>query len=337
MSGTITVDGVAYDVSKIDMDPAAPSPQSAHYLIPGGESSPSIAYSVNGETWQSMSLSGGSGALRSGATGTGRIVVVGDNGMIYYSDNKEQWTKAASDTNARLMSVAYANGVWVAVGYYLGDAPRKGEILVSTDGATWTKKGPFIDLTNGMELWSVAYGGTKWLAGGLHKIFSSDDNGEAWNPVVQSGIADALYIKSLAYKAGTWYAGTGDWWTNPSFGGIYSSSDGGVNWTKQYTDSSNSRPVNSIFIGSEKFIAVAGKLWFEPGASFSIITSTTGTSWSETVIPGVSGSGISVTGDPDGFIAMSSVGGIVRVNGDGTSPTVVMSSGYGGGGIMYVP
>ncbi len=110
---------------------------------------------------------------------------------------------------------------YVAVGMISND----GQIYNSTDFETWTNRTP----SSIRELYAAAYDGTRILAAGSQKIFSSIDDGDTWTNVY-SNINDGF--SALAYGNGRFVAGGYD----GSSAFIRYSTDGGQTWTTANTD-----------------------------------------------------------------------------------------------------
>jgi len=89
-----------------------------------------ILTSPDGTAW-TLRNSGTSNDLRSVAYGNGLFVAVGEDGAILTSPDGASWTQRTSGTSNRLRGVTYGNGLFVAVG-------DRGAILTSPDGVNWT-------------------------------------------------------------------------------------------------------------------------------------------------------------------------------------------------------
>lgn len=109
---------------------------------------------------------------------------------------------------ARYTSVAYGNGMYVAVG-------AGGLIKTSTDGVTWT---PRPSGTEG-NLWKVIYGGGKFVAVSDYRQILTSTDGIQWNIIP---VRDVMY--GVAWS-GTQYLAVG-------FAGLFTSPDA-VTWTDQ--------------------------------------------------------------------------------------------------------
>ena len=108
------------------------------------------------------------------------------------------WTAVEAAEANSWLSVAYGNGVWVAVSY---DGTNK--VMRSTDdGATWTA----IASAEANEWRSVAYGNGVWVAvarTGTNRVMRSTDDGENWTAVAAT--ADNNWV-SVAHGTGVWVA-----------------------------------------------------------------------------------------------------------------------------------
>jgi len=148
VSGTLTIDGTSYDMSKIDTEEDSGEdytnqiePKDAHYFlmsywVDGETDRPQVVYSANGDYWGALPLQG-EGRLRAGAIDeNGLMVVVGENGLIFTSSDGATWTRRADGTTTNLLNTVEWNGSeWIAAGEEV--------ILRSTDGISWSKpEGP---------------------------------------------------------------------------------------------------------------------------------------------------------------------------------------------------
>lgn len=86
----------------------------------------------NGVSWATPTNSGlTSQVLWSVAFGNGVFVAVGDNGVIQTTTDSTVWTSRASGTTARISHVIFAQNQFVAV--------SNGFVLLSANGTTWTR------------------------------------------------------------------------------------------------------------------------------------------------------------------------------------------------------
>jgi len=155
-----------------------------------------IAYSADGITWTAVPNSpfGTDYEIPANvagiAYGNGKFVAVGYKGVvkgntiydyykIVYSTDGIDWTEATditgvnrtqeSGNNVGLYSVAYGNGKFVAAGEW-------GVTASSTDGVSWKLVRINEELGFRRVIWSVVYGGGKWVLGSVY-----DDGVMAWS------------------------------------------------------------------------------------------------------------------------------------------------------------
>lgn len=88
-----------------------------------------IAYSNNLTTWTISAPT--SSNLNWITYAASKFVICGDNGVIYYGTTGTTWALYASGTTANLRRVRNVNSIWVAVG-------SGGTLTSSTNGTTWT-------------------------------------------------------------------------------------------------------------------------------------------------------------------------------------------------------
>jgi hypothetical protein len=132
-----------------------------------------ILYSDTLDFFQKVDL-GTSDWIEGVAASAARLVAVGDNGVIYISNDGAIWTKQAT-AGEWLRSVAFGNGTFVAV----GDA---GYITTSPAGMVWTTQ-PRLLLADRVprDLNRVRFsGGRFWALGNEGAAFIST-NGIAWS------------------------------------------------------------------------------------------------------------------------------------------------------------
>jgi hypothetical protein len=130
---------------------------------------------------------------------------VGDTtGIVYKTNNlSEPWSvQTITDDNAAFLSLAHANGVWLAAGGN-NTAPARA-IFTSTDARTWTAS-DMADVTSPV-IFAVAYGNNTWVAigrdGDEGLLEVSHDNGKNWSRVVLS--TTNISFQSVYYADSTW-------------------------------------------------------------------------------------------------------------------------------------
>ena len=99
-----------------------------------------VVISPNGQyDWQLQQPSFSLHALYGVAASNAGVVVVGGDGVIFFSDNASNWVSVVSPASTTIRSVAYGNATFIAVGDKIGSGDSDpGLILKSTNGITWT-------------------------------------------------------------------------------------------------------------------------------------------------------------------------------------------------------
>ena len=187
-------------------------------------------------------------------------------------------------------SVAYSNGIWVAVGQdMVGINPTDKNIYYSRDGKIWSpatvqgsSTGPFGSAGAGR---CVVYANGLWVSTGYTinnsdtTIYSSTD-GIIWNGVPSNPFQTTGQGFSIVYNEGTWVivGGTGRFGNN----NIFYSSDG-INWNP--SSGSNLCAFANVAHGKDAYgnglwVALAYTNSYASGSGGpSIYYSTDGTSW----------------------------------------------------------
>jgi uncharacterized delta-60 repeat protein len=171
------------------------------------------------------------------AYGNNQWVAVGDPGIILTSPDGVVWTKRDSGFPTRwLVSVAYANGLFVVTGGTPPQAERQGIILTSSDGVTWTPR-----VNNATRVNNVTFGNGTWLA--------VDDLGGRWTSLDGlswsfGSTARTGYLRGLAYGAPA-FVSTG-------LTGIQSSYDG-IGWSNRIPGAGQ---IEGLAYGRGRFVAV---------------------------------------------------------------------------------
>lgn len=131
----------------------------------------------------------------------GRISAIGASGAA------ESWTDASFDApnGASIMSMAYGDGMWVAVGF--------GVVVSSNDGIDWTQS------AEQRPLFGVAHADGQWVAvGPPGTIAVTTDPSAAWTVVDPHPVN--VRLGGIAYGGGRWVAvghdGTIMWATDPT-------------------------------------------------------------------------------------------------------------------------
>ena len=291
------------------------------------------ANSVDGTTWISGTLALNecmNGIVYDGTN----FIAVGRNydtssaswkGSIKTSPDGSTWTKRAL-TGPMLNSVAYGNGIRVAVGY-------NGSAMRSTDGLTWSQiqatgttaslygvafnNGVFLAVGNGNVIFSpdaltwtdisANYGGSKFLqtirrlndrffASGsdpASSLYSSVDNGATFLNVS----SPKLCLPAMAYGNGVYFAAGTNY--NPTYHDSDYASTDGINWVNMFNGTLDHRK-DAVFFNNT-FITVGVNLTIRQSATFSSSTfSAAGyIPWREAHFPN-HGADSEFNADPDG-------------------------------------
>lgn len=210
------------------------------------------------------------------------FVAVGAAGTIVTSPDGVNWTIQNSTTPLSLYGITYGPGPsgtnqFIAVGgnYVAGF----GVILTgSADGTQWTVERASSGL--GASLTGVTYANGQYVAVGNNQVMSSSD-GINWNSLSAqpSGITaptvdlfNTAYGNNLFVTAGTYNTSTSS--QEIAYDGLIATSPDAVNWTILPFEPNY---LSGITYGGGRFVAV--------GREGSILTSTTGTSWTPQSLP----------------------------------------------------
>ena len=152
------------------------------------------------------------------------------------------WTSRTAAADNFWLSVAYGNGLWVAVSFF-------GTVMTSRDGITWTSRTSAAD-----NAWfSVAYGNGLWVAvsntGTGNRVMTSPD-GITWTS--RTAAAD-IFWNSVAYGNGLWVA-VSDNETGNITNRVMTSPDG-ITWTSRTAAADNDW--RSVAYGDGLWVAVS--------------------------------------------------------------------------------
>ncbi len=158
-------------------------------------------------------------------------------GFVESAEQVRTWTPRANGFESNMIrDVAYANGVFVAVG-------DGGKIQRSFDGATWVDA--IVSIPNGHLVHAVAAGVGVFIAaadGGY--IYRSIDNGASWQQIAAPAPAAAY---SVHYANGVFIIGVQNAY-------IWRSEDGGATWTQIHTGILNGAQCESIHFADGKWV-----------------------------------------------------------------------------------
>ncbi len=353
VTGTLTVDGVDFDMALIDTSDdsggtTTTDPTDAHYFLisyweDGAVNRPQIVYSDTGGngTYTPIELSG-TGRLRAGAIDdSDRMVAVGENGLIFSSDDGETWTLRGSGvTTSQLYTVEWFNNVWIAAGYDV--------ILRSTDGLTWSS----VWTGTGVSLYAVMYDSSagKWVAAGAppHVLVVSTDTGLNWESEDADGSnrPENLIYELFATSDDTeWVALTGGG-AFPTMGGILDGTDlnddSDIDWVLNSEISGTTAISTSFFsspagaVRSGVYVAMASPSSDGTGVT-TLVSIDDGDSWTAHDVPNVQGWPVDITANSNGFMGVTNQGGLVRGSADGSVWEVLDDDSWGTFGIIFRP
>jgi hypothetical protein len=128
---------------------------------------------------------------------TTSVIVVGESGLIYSTTNMSTWTAgviSGSPVTTNINSVAFGNGVFVAVGDKTGTSSTDpGLILRSTNGTTWTQVSSVFFTNNNLN--KVTYGEDGYFyAAGENATILRSLNGSNWENMSNIQVDDPYYI-----------------------------------------------------------------------------------------------------------------------------------------------
>jgi hypothetical protein len=279
----------------------------------------SIITSADGYHWAIQS-SGEFPSLQGVAYKTGQYVAVGSSGTILVSSNAVQWSQVNSPTINNLLAVATVGSLFVAVG-------ERGTYLDSSDGINWTVENT--GLTNNLNAVAPCFGGS----------FAVGDRGKIW-PDLGSDTGQTNNFKAIACGNNVMAIG-GDLSIVNSQNSILYTTDLFTFQSQTFNGQglwfpSANFTINAMAFGGGQFVAVGDTGHtlesFYPGV---ILTSSTGTNWteasafsSEDYLYGVTyGNGLFVAVGNGGTIVVSSNGtNWTQVTGYNRSAIVSMAS-----------
>lgn len=192
------------------------------------------------------------------------------------------WTSRTSAADNNWSSVAYGNGIFVAV----STSGTGNRVMTSPDGITWTIRSSAAD-----QSWNaVAFGNGLFVAVsslGTQRVMTSPD-GITWTLRTNSVSAS---FKSITFGGGLFVA------LSDSGTSLMTSPDG-INWTTRTYP--NNRVWNGITYGNGKFVAVA-----QSGTTSHVMTSPDGITWTTGTTPETSPAWQAVTFGNGIFVAVA--------------------------------
>jgi hypothetical protein len=248
------------------------------------------------------------------------------NSETFYNVGTGPWSVQTAAATLAWQSVAYGNGLFVAV----ATSGTGNRVMTSPDGATWTSQTSAADLT-----WqSVTYGN------GLFVAVANDSLGVALVMTSPDGInwtsrttGSPTTWTSVTYGNGLYVA------VSTSGINIMYSSDG-ISWTKPFSSGGPNIPFNSVTYANGLFVAVGTD---SNGLQKGVMTSSDGISWSAITNEPGTATWQSVTYGNGLFVAVASTGQVMT-SPDGLTWTIRtaaannawQSVAYGNGEFMAV-
>lgn len=236
-------------------------------FVVGGSNGYVTTSTDEGTTWSTPKQLEGSDPWSDAIYANGSFMMLSNKGYVATSTDGITWSVTRPSTEMYWRSLAYGNGIYVAVGL------DRGWIMTSSDGKTWTKK-----QVGSMTWKGVAYGNGRFIIINSDGYFSTSTDGVTWKsqsriPNISRGydvitFGNGKFVVAEGYRGNTQTTTDGETWTTPN------TSAGNCSW-------------QSIAASDGKFILV--------GSSGYVTTSVDGITWSTpTQIEDEAGSTVSV-------------------------------------------
>jgi len=282
-----------------------------------GFTGPQAMYSLDGESWTIVDLTGlGASALYAVTFGNGRFVACGIGATAFlYSTDGITWTASASSTSSYsgFGLIAYGNGKFVAT-TTSASVPNGSIVAVSSnDGVTWT----FYPQPSATVLQNtiIFANGTFCAPGTIAGSILTSSDGQTWTSQL---IGSAAYSwKSLAYGAGKFVLIGVTAYPTPV---VATSTDFGT-WSVDSLDSLLGESFNKIFYHCGVFVVLGNS---------KIFTSVNGTEYLESASATALFAGKVLTGiacsEDDRFVASLDNDGFAVAYSDNVS-SVIFASG----------
>lgn len=146
-----------------------------------------------------------------------RFVLVGDYGLVAFSDNGRTWTETRTAYDFK--AVTFGKGRYIGAG-------NSGAVAVSYDGENWTDYSE-PSITGSYR--AAAFGAGRYVVGCQGGIIRFSDDGRTWTTATTNSTSTVNYIRGIVYAEGKFYAvmyvstGKGEIWV----------SDDAETWTVQ--------------------------------------------------------------------------------------------------------
>jgi len=284
----------------------------------------------------------GSDIYSSVAFGNNLFVAVGYNGEVRVSGDAFTWTNQTFDTSMESLSIAYANGAFVAAGDYpyVTGGNKEGALQTSANGVNWT-----LTHQSGYcnAYYDVAFLNNTFVAVGDLGHVSQSADGSNWGSVDSRGAWTDTF-NGVAYGHGVYVVvapygriltspvnpgittgyltptsqnlqgivfGNGQFVVVGNSGTILTSPDG-TNWTAQVSGTANA--LNAVIYAAGFYVVV--------GANGTVLSSPDGVTWTARN-PGTSNTLRGVTYGLGHFVAVG-VAGTIAISTDETPPAITV-------------
>jgi len=181
-----------------------------------------------------------------------------------YVEETADWKQTVSDAVGASSSVAFGNGVFVALAPLTGHTYAK----ISTDGKTWSDS--VYEIGTSHAFTKVRYCNNLFIAVGPTQYIATSTDGTTW--MIRDTGDIGISLNGVAYGDGK-YVAVGNGWN-----GYYCSTDA-ITWTRGPESRSNNWL--DIVFGNGLFVAVTSS----GTATQNIITSTDGITWTDRSMP----------------------------------------------------
>jgi len=232
--------------------------------ILGGNSWNNYFFSADAATWKTINSP--NNWPKAFAYGGGNFVSVGYNG-ISYSTNAQDWVAVSMSNADNVQSIAYGNGVFVA-------GVSGGSILVSSNGSSWNAYTSPVIGTNYLS--QIVFGSGVFLSrvNSWGTTLSRSLDGVNWTMIPDStGLPTNTQFNQLAYEPNLGiFAVIG--WNGTSWSSVYTSTNGGTNWSASSVPSGYS--VYNLQAGGGIFAALATS---SNSTNTSLLISSDGMNW----------------------------------------------------------
>ena len=264
-------------------------------------------------------------------------LLLGRAGEVYTATSATNYKRVSAGTSDNRTAVIFAGGKFVAVGQAIDPLARSAvlaPVMVSTDGATWTRATANSGFTN---LNDIAYGQSRYVAVGDTNGFFTSPDALTWTKGTSPSTSS---FTCVAASPSVFVAGN-----NGS--AIYSSADG-LTWSQRTTGLSG--PCRGAAYGNGRFVVVGdnGSIntspngtawtaatsgttanllnisWFDDigflaaGASGTMLGSADGLTW-RTIATGITDTINSIAKTPVGYLAPAGTAGTMLLSLDGTN------------------